>query len=81
VHSISLSFDCLAVQKSRILHHTDPPAKLSNDLNLAYDCHVEIGKVVRWYPILQVVKIARDWNVPASGAGFVTRFMVRKEFL
>ena len=26
-------------------------------------------------------KIARDWNVKASGAGFVTRFEVRKEFL
>jgi hypothetical protein len=24
------------------------------------------------------VKIARDWNVPASGAGFVTRFQVLK---
>ena len=23
-------------------------------------------------------KIARDWNVPKSGAGFVTRFKVRK---
>jgi hypothetical protein len=27
------------------------------------------------------VKIARDWNVPASGSGFVTRFEVRKDFL
>ena len=27
------------------------------------------------------VKIARDWNVPASGAGYVTRFAVRREFL
>jgi hypothetical protein len=26
-------------------------------------------------------QIARDWNVPASGAGYVTRFAVRKEFL
>lgn len=24
--------------------------------------------------------IARDWNVPASGAGYVTRFRVRREF-
>jgi hypothetical protein len=27
------------------------------------------------------VKIARDWNVPASGAGFVTRFEVSSAFL
>jgi len=25
-------------------------------------------------------QIARDWNVKASGAGYVTRFAVRKEF-
>jgi hypothetical protein len=27
------------------------------------------------------VKIARDWNLPASGAGYVTRFLVRRSFL
>ena len=25
--------------------------------------------------------IARDWNVPASGSGFVTRFQVRRSFI
>lgn len=37
-----------------------------------------------FYPVLSedyAVKIARDWNVPASGAGFVTRFEVRRKFL
>jgi len=37
-----------------------------------------------FYPVLSedyAVKIARDWNVPASGAGFVTRFAVRKDYL
>jgi hypothetical protein len=37
-----------------------------------------------FYPVLSedyAVKIARDWNVPASGAGFVTRFEVRRSFL
>jgi len=37
-----------------------------------------------FYPVLTedyAVKIARDWNVPASGRGFVTRFLVRREFL
>ncbi|HTU09908.1 MAG TPA: hypothetical protein VMG08_03330 [Allosphingosinicella sp.] len=37
-----------------------------------------------FYPVLSeayAVKIARDWNVPASGAGYVTRFEVRKAFL
>lgn len=35
-----------------------------------------------FYPVLSedyAVKIARDWNVPQSGAGFVTRFAVRAE--
>jgi hypothetical protein len=27
------------------------------------------------------IKIARDWNVPASGAGFVTRFAVERSFI
>lgn len=37
-----------------------------------------------FYPVLSedyAVKIARDWNVPASGAGYVTRFRVRRDFL
>ena len=27
------------------------------------------------------IQIARDWNVPASGAGYVLRFDVRRDFL
>jgi hypothetical protein len=37
-----------------------------------------------FYPVLTreyAVKIARDWNVPASGAGFVTRFSVLRAFI
>jgi hypothetical protein len=37
-----------------------------------------------FYPVLSedyAVKIARDWNVPASGAGYVTRFQVKQSFL
>jgi hypothetical protein len=37
-----------------------------------------------FYPVLSedyATKIARDWNVKASGAGFVTRFRVRRAFL
>ena len=37
-----------------------------------------------FYPVLSedyAAKIARDWNVPASGSGFVTRFQVRRAFL
>ena len=37
-----------------------------------------------FYPVLNeayAVQIARDWNVKASGAGFVTRFAVRRDFL
>ena len=37
-----------------------------------------------FYPVLSedyAVKIARDWNVPASGSGFVTRFAVQAAYL
>ncbi|MEU6023649.1 hypothetical protein [Micromonospora sp. NPDC047134] len=37
-----------------------------------------------FYPVLNeeyAIKIARDWNVPASGAGYVTRFQVETDFL
>ena len=37
-----------------------------------------------FYPVLSeeyAVKIARDWNVPASGSGYVTRFGVRRDLL
>src|SRR5436309_12744923 len=37
-----------------------------------------------FYPVLNeeyARQIARDWNVPASGAGAVTRFALRKDFL
>jgi len=37
-----------------------------------------------FYPVLNeayAVQIARDWNVKADGAGYVTRFDVRREFL
>src|SRR5215475_14780677 len=36
-----------------------------------------------FYPVLNeeyARQIARDWNVPASGAGFVVRFAVQKAF-
>src|SRR6266567_7264123 len=36
-----------------------------------------------FYPVLNedyARQIAREWNVPASGAGYVTRFAVRKDF-
>jgi hypothetical protein len=37
-----------------------------------------------FYPVLNeeyATMIARDWNVPASGVGYVTRFEVRRSFL
>lgn len=37
-----------------------------------------------FYPVLDepyAHQIARDWNVRQSGAGFVTRFAIRSEFL
>jgi hypothetical protein len=37
-----------------------------------------------FYPVTNeqyAVEIARDWNVPASGSGFVTRFCVSQRFM
>ena len=37
-----------------------------------------------FYPVLSedyAIRIARDWNVPASGVGHVTRFEVDSDFL
>ncbi|WP_433361308.1 ADP-ribosylation/crystallin J1 [Streptosporangium sp. CA-115845] len=37
-----------------------------------------------FYPVLNeayAVKIARDWNVPHSGVGYVTRFQVDSDFV
>ncbi|QIG81561.1 ADP-ribosylation/crystallin J1 [Stakelama tenebrarum] len=37
-----------------------------------------------FYPVVTedyAIKIARDWNVPDSGSGFVTCFAVRRDFL
>lgn len=37
-----------------------------------------------FYPVLNedyAIKIARDWNVPASGVGYVTRFEVETGFV
>jgi hypothetical protein len=37
-----------------------------------------------FYPVTTeeyAIKIARDWNVPASGAGFVLRFEVQADYL
>ncbi len=37
-----------------------------------------------FYPVTNeqyAIEIARDWNVKASGSGFVTRFQVRKTFM
>jgi hypothetical protein len=37
-----------------------------------------------FYPVMNeeyAIQIARDWNVPVSGSGFVTKFSVKTEFL
>lgn len=37
-----------------------------------------------FYPVLNrdyAIRIARDWNAPRDGVGYVTRFQVRSEFL
>lgn len=36
------------------------------------------------YPVTNeqyAIEIARDWNLPSDGAGYVTRFQVRKDFI
>ena len=37
-----------------------------------------------FYPVVNeeyAIQIARDWNVPASGSGFVTKFAVKADFV
>jgi hypothetical protein len=37
-----------------------------------------------FYPVMNeeyAIQIARDWNVPASGSGFVTKFYVRTAYV
>jgi hypothetical protein len=37
-----------------------------------------------FYPVTNeeyAIQIAREWNVPETGAGFVTRFFVRKAYM
>lgn len=37
-----------------------------------------------FYPVMNeeyAIQIARDWNVPASGSGFVTKFSLPAEYL
>ncbi len=37
-----------------------------------------------FYPVMNeeyAIQIARDWNVPASGSGYVTRFTVRSVYI
>jgi hypothetical protein len=37
-----------------------------------------------FYPVMNetyAIQIARDWNVPAAGAGFVTKFSVKTDYL
>jgi hypothetical protein len=37
-----------------------------------------------FYPVLTeeyATKIARDWNAPARGSGFVTRFQISRSFI
>ena len=37
-----------------------------------------------FYPVMNeeyAIQIERDWNVPASGSGFVTKFAVLKQYL
>ncbi len=37
-----------------------------------------------FYPVTNeqyAIEIARDWNLPSHGAGYVTRFQVRKDFM
>ncbi len=37
-----------------------------------------------FYPVTNeqyAIEIARDWNLPSNGAGYVTRFQVRRSFM
>ena len=48
------------------------------------DAFCQMATNVDFYPVLNeayAIQIARDWNVKDSGAGYVTRFRGRRDFV
>ena len=54
---------------------------ISDDPNLDGQFSITSGLTARPGPWLGMTLVARDWNVPASGAGYVTRFAVDAAYL
>ena len=77
----------LKVSTSRSLQESYGPKSSSRCAFRPIGARYELARLPKHpivYPALSeayAVNIARDWNVPASGKGCVTRFLVAKMFL
>src|SRR5436309_9359650 len=71
--------------ETTILHRPVGPEELALIADTGYrEFPPRLPEQPIFYPVLSeeyARQIARDWNVQASGAGYVTRFAVRKDFL
>src|SRR5688572_16852444 len=71
--------------KTTILYRPVGPQELASIIASGYrEFPPRLPEQPIFYPVLNeeyARQIARDWNVQASGAGYVTRFAVLKEFL
>src|SRR5687768_7997459 len=71
--------------KTTILYRPVGPQELASIIASGYrEFPPRLPEQPIFYPVLNeeyARQIARDWNLQASGAGFVTRFALPKEFV
>jgi hypothetical protein len=71
--------------KTKILFRPIGPQELKLIVDSGYrEFPPRLAEQPIFYPVLNeeyAVQIARDWNVKASGSGYVTRFEVQAEYL
>ena len=75
----------MAVERSIVLFRPVGPKELALIRESGYKAFPpRLPEQPIFYPVLNeeyATKIARDWNVKASGSGYVTRFFVRADYL
>jgi hypothetical protein len=71
-------------EEAKILYRPVGPKELALIVASGYrEFPLRLPEQPIFYPVLNeeyARQIAREWNVPASGAGYVTRFALRGEF-
>jgi hypothetical protein len=76
---------CLPIVKTTTLYRPVGPEELKLIENSNWTAFPpRLPEQPIFYPVTNepyAIQIARDWNVPASGSGFVTRFEVDSDYL